>query len=92
MIYANDPEYLLGYIGSSVLVRFKNNKTSEIVLLLVHNTSILSMEDLIFTLLWIEITNPFLASNYTFELNKNEEINEYEVNFTLNDKILKTVK
>ena len=101
MIYANDPEHLLGYIGSSVLMRkilvymeniLKNPNNPKIVLLSAHDTSILSMEDLIFVLFGIEIINPSFASSYIFELNQNQENNEYEVNFIFNDKILKTIK
>ena len=99
--YANDTEHLLGYLGSSVLMRrvllymeniLKDNNNPKIVLLSAHDTTILSMEDLIYVLFGIEILNPSFASNYIFELNQNEENNEYEVNFIFNDKILKTVK
>ena len=101
MYYANDTEHLLGYLGSSVLMRrvllymenfLKDNNNPKMVLLSAHDTSILSMEDLIHALFGNEIFNPVFASSYIFELNQNEENNEYEVNFVFNDKILKTVK
>ena len=104
LVNAKDKEKLLGYAGSSVLIRkilsymekilddIKNNKNDspKLVLLSSHDTAIVNMEDLLNNLFDVKIIAPSFSANYIFELVKENE--EYMVNLVFNNEILKTVK
>ena len=104
LVNAKDKEKLLGYAGSSVLIRkilsymekilddIKNNKNDspKLVLLSSHDTAIVNMEDLLNNLFDVKIIAPSFSANYIFELVKENE--EYIVNLVFNNEILKTVK
>ena len=106
LVYANDNEGLLAYIGSSILIRkilsymeykidnINNNEiqTPNLVILSSHDTAIANMEGIIDNLFNIKVLPPTYASNYLFELNKEDDNDEYYVNLIFNNETLKSIK
>ena len=106
LVYANDINGTLGYIGSSILIRkilsymeniiqdIESNKNDapKLVLLASHDTAIANMEGLIDNLFDIQVLPIPYTSSYIFELIKNENNNEYTVNLILNNETLKIIK
>ena len=105
LVYANDINGTLGYIGSSILIRKilsymeniiynENNKNEvpKLVLLASHDTAIANMEGLLDNLFDIQVLPVPYTSSYIFELVKNENSNEYSVNLILNNETLKTIE
>lgn len=105
LVYANDEEGNLGYIGASIFMRkilsymeriindIKNNvnNSPKLVLFASHDTAISNMEGILDSLFNIQPLAPTYASSYIFELVE-ERDNEYFVNFIFNNKTLKKVE
>ena len=106
LVYANNINGTLGYIGSSILIRKilsymeniinnidnNENKSPKLVLLSSHDTAIANMEGLLNNLFDIKLLPPSYSSSYLFELEKNEDNNKYYVNLIFNNETLKTIE
>ena len=106
LVYANDINGTLGYIGSSILIRKilsymeniifnienKKNDAPKLVLLASHDTAIANMEGILDNLFDIKVLPVPYTSSYIFELCQNENSNEYTVNIILNNETLKTIE
>ena len=106
LVYSNNINGTLGYVGSSIFIRkilsymeniindLENgdNKTPKLVAFASHDTAIANMEGILDNLFDIEPIPPTYSSSYIFELTKNEDSNEYFVNLVLNNETLKTIE
>ena len=102
LVYSNDINGTLGFIGSSILMRKilsymeniinNNNESPKLVLLASHDTAIANMEGLLNNLFYTQVIPPSYSSCFIFELTKNEENNKYYVNLIFNNKTLKTIE
>lgn len=105
LVYANNNNGTLAYVGSSILMRkilsymekiiddINNNvnDSPKLVLLSSHDTAICNMEGLLSNLFNIKVEAPTFAASYIFELVKEDQENKYTVNLIFNDVIIKSI-
>lgn len=105
LVYANNNNGTLAYVGSSILMRkilsymekiiddINNNvnDSPKLVLLSSHDTAICNMEGLLSNLFNIKVEAPTFAASYIFELLKEDQENKYTVNLIFNDVIIKSI-
>ena len=100
-VKTNDINNILAFSTNFVLIRniteFMNNiinktkNSPKMVLLSAHDTTIADMEDMVNNLFSINRYYPSYSSSMIFELNKDDDKDEYLVNFIFNDIIVKKV-
>ena len=104
LIYANNKEGTLAYVGSSILLRkilsyiekfiddINNNinDSPKLVLLSSHDTAISNMEGLLYNLFNTSVLEPTFAASYIFELEKQDN-NNYIINLIFNNNKIKSI-
>jgi len=105
LVYANNNNGTLAYVGSSILMRKilsymekiiddinnKVNDSPKLVLLSSHDTAICSMEGLLSNLFNVTAKEPTFAASFIFELSKEDQENKYTVNLIFNNELIKSL-